>query len=243
MENFKLKRIWTEVSLLKGSVIRITAKDKLHHLNTVLKIRLKENIRLFNEESGEWLGMVQEKNNKDIAIEIKEQLRQIKPYSNITIAFSPIKPDRLRFLIEKCTEIGATKFIPVITERTITRNINLDKIHTYAIWASEQSERLSIPNIKDPIPLKGLLEEYRSDYILFCSERSEANFITEELQKPPKNCQLIILIGPEGGFSKNEQQLLTSYKNIYPVSLGENILRSETAAIFALICVVCKTKK
>jgi 16S rRNA (uracil1498-N3)-methyltransferase len=243
MKNFKLKRVWAEASLLKGTVIKITAKDKLHHLNTVLKIRFGESIRLFNESDGEWLGLIQEKNNKAIVIKIKEQLRQPKSGNNIAIAFAPIKHDRLRFLIEKCTEIGATKFIPVITERTVTRNINLTKLHTYAVGAAEQSERLSIPDIKDSILLKSFLEQYNADHILFCNERSDSKFINEALQKFPRNCRLIILIGPEGGFSVQERDSLASHNNIHPVSLGENILRAETAAIFALTCAISITKK
>jgi len=236
MKNFKLKRIWTEASLLKDDVIKITSKDKLHHLNTVLKIRSGEELRLFNKTYGEWRGQVQEKNNKAITIEIKEQLRKPKPESNITIAFAPIKHDRLRFLIEKCTEIGATNFIPVVTERTIVRNINLIKLRAYSVGAAEQSERLSIPEIIEPVSLKKFLEQHTSKQILFCSERSDSKFITNALQALP----IIILIGPEGGFSQNETSLLSSQPNVFAVSLGENILRAETAAIFALTCVVSK---
>ena len=240
MKNFKLKRVWVEAPLYKEAIIKITSKEKRRHLNTVLKIKLKENLRVFNQTYGEWFGQVQEINKKEIAIKIKEYLRKtkIKSKIDITIAFAPIKPDRLKFLIEKSTEIGADKFVPVITERTIIRSIKREKLYNYALGASEQSERLSIPEIKEIISLKDFIKTYNVDSILFCSERSNSGPINRALQKLSKIHQLTILIGPEGGFSATEQKLLTSQKNIYPVSLGKNILRSETAVVFALSCII-----
>lgn len=242
MKNFKLKRAWVEASLHKEAIIKITSKEKRHHLNTVLKIKAGENLRLFNQTHGEWLGQVQEVNKKEIKIAIQEQLRKMKPESGIIIAFAPIKPDRLRFLIEKCTEIGAAEFIPVITERTIMRSIKQEKLHSYAVGASEQSERLFVPEIKEIVSLKNFIRAYSTNPILFCNERSDSSFINRALQKLPEIHRLIIFIGPEGGFSTAEQKLLAAKKNIYSVSLGENILRTETAAIFALSCVTSVQK-
>jgi 16S rRNA (uracil1498-N3)-methyltransferase len=237
MKNFKLKRVWVEDQLHGGGIITIVSKDKIHHLTVVLKIKPGEKLRLFNETDGEWLGEVQAQNHKAIIIQIEEQLLKTKPVSNVTIAFAPIKPDAMRFLIEKATEIGASEFIPVITERTVVRHIHGGKLHAYALSAAEQSERLSVPTIKEPVPLKNFIQ--LCDYpILFCSERSDSPFISRSVQQLLTSSKLIILIGPEGGFTEGEQAYLMSKKNIHPVSLGSNILRAETAAIFGLSCLI-----
>jgi 16S rRNA (uracil1498-N3)-methyltransferase len=240
MEKFKLKRVWVEASLHKAATIKITSKEKLHHLTVVLKVRAGEQLRLFNAADGEWLGQVQSKTNKELVIEVKEQLKQASQDSNITIAFAPIKLDRLRFLIEKCTEIGAKEFIPVITERTTLRNLKSVKLDAYALGAAEQSERFSIPVIREPVSLKSFLEQNTTTPILFCSERSNAKFIKDTLRTLPNLGPLIILIGPEGGFTPAEQKAITSNKAVHPISLGHNILRAETAATFALSCAVCE---
>ncbi|NRA73834.1 MAG: 16S rRNA (uracil(1498)-N(3))-methyltransferase [Rickettsiales bacterium] len=238
MKNFNLKRVWVEASLHKDAIIKLTLKSQIHHLNTVLKIKPTENIRLFNQVNGEWLGQIQEINKKTITISIKEQLRKAEHNNDIAIAFAPIKQDRLRFLIEKCTELGVNTFIPIITERTVIRTVNATKLKNYALGATEQSERLSIPVIKDIISLKTFLKEYINYKILFCSERSNADFLSKTLQKLQISKKIIILIGPEGGFSATEQKSLANHQNIFPVSLGKNILRTETATIFAVSCYI-----
>lgn len=240
MEKFKLKRIWVEESLLKGVAIRIISKEKVHHLNVVLRIRLGESVRLFNQTDGEWTGRVLEKDNRVVVIEIVEQLRAPESehmLGKVTIAFAPIKLDRLRFLIEKCTEIGADEFIPVITERTVVRGIKSSKLHAYTVGAAEQSERLSVPRFQEPVSLENFLKTQTTSSVLFCNERSDCGFISKAMLKLSNNSQIIILIGPEGGFTPKEQAKLTFYKNVHSISLGDNVLRSETAAIFALSCV------
>jgi 16S rRNA (uracil1498-N3)-methyltransferase len=242
MENFKLKRVSLEDSLYSDAIIKIISKEKIHHLTIVLKIKPEENIRLFNKIDGEWIGEILEINKKYILITVKEHLRKEGPSNNISIAFAPIKLDRLRFLIEKSTELGTGEFIPVITQRTISRDIKPDKLYAYALSAAEQSERLSVPEIKEPVSLEKFLLSYPDAHILFCNERSDSSSIRSVLQTIQNNSQIIILIGPEGGFTLQEKDLLIARKNIHSVSLGDNILRAETAAIFALSCVICITK-
>lgn len=241
MKNFKLKRVWVEDQLHEGAIITIVSKEKIHHLTVVLKIKRGENLRLFNEKYGEFLGEVQAQDRKEITIKITDQLLKTKPENNITIGFAPLKPDALRFLIEKATEIGAYEFIPVITERTIIRHINPAKLHAYTLSAAEQSERLSVPEVKEPVSLKDFVSLYDGP-ILFCNERSNSPFIKTVLKQLPTDSKLIVLIGPEGGFTQREQDYLMSKKNIHSVSLGENILRAETAALFVLSCIIFATQ-
>ena len=238
MKYIALRRILVNEPITKSSILSIISRDKLHHLSVVLKLKKSEPIKVFNQVDGEWLGIVQDISKKKILIEVKEQLRKTEASSNVKIAFAPIKYDRLRFLVEKCTEIGTDAFIPVLTDRTTSPYIKLDKLNTYIVSAVEQSDRIRIPCVKDSISLEEFLNGNKSTTILACLERIQSHFISEVVQSFPKYIGCVLLVGPEGGFSEKEICLLNSQENVRIVSLGGNVLRSETAAIFALSCVM-----
>lgn len=214
-----------------GDEVTITESHKLHHLLNVLKIEVGDKLRIFNADNGEWIGDVVEiKNKRYIKIAGLKKIRDAEKKSGICIAFAPIKQERLKFLLEKCTEIGADMFIPVITNRSIVRDMNLHKLASYVESASEQSERITVPRISEMCSLENFLGAYKEDAIMFCNESEES----KPISAMPRRAHTVILIGPEGGFTDKERSLLMSRPNVNSVFLTKNILRSETAAIFAL---------
>ena len=210
---------------------------KAHHLLNVLRVKKGEYMRPFNQETGEFLGLIEEVSKKHITIKIEKKLKDLESRSKITLAFAPIKPDRLKFMIEKCTELGVDGFVPVLTQRTIIRDLKSHKIESYITGATEQSERVSVPFINEITTLTDFLKAHTSSVILCCDESlKDSNFISKHI---PKDSEVMILIGPEGGFSEQDRNTMKTYQNIKYVSLGQNILRAETAAIFAITAVLC----
>jgi 16S rRNA (uracil1498-N3)-methyltransferase len=227
-----LTRVYSENKISTGDFI-FKNKDKVHHISKVLRLKGGDDLLIFNQESGEFFASIKAIKKSEITLDVKKFIRKKSEKRSVTIAFSPIKPDRVRFLIEKCTEIGCTKFMPVITDRTIIKKVNEEKIYSYIIGASEQSCRVSLPEIQQPTSLKALVAENR-EKMLFCDEREN----TQSISQVKIDGDITILTGPEGGFSDEERKMLHLNQYTSPVTLGENILRAETAAIVALSHVV-----
>lgn len=223
-----LRRVYSENKISTGDFV-FNNKDKVHHVSKVLRLKEGDDLLIFNQESGEFLANIKAIKKSEITLEIKKFIRKKSEKRSVTIAFSPIKPDRVRFLIEKCTEIGCTSFIPVITSRTIVKKVNEEKISSYIIGASEQSGRVDLPEVQKASILQTFIAENKTK-MLFCDEREN----TQSISKLKIDSDIVILIGPEGGFSEEERKILHLNKYIIPVTLGENILRAETAAIVAL---------
>lgn len=230
------KRILLDEEIF-GEEITISDPQKLHHLLNVTRVKVAEKIRIFNEQEGEWESeIIEVKNKRHIKATVIKKIRDAEKKSGIKIAFSSIKPERLKLLLEKCTEIGADAFMPLITERCVVRDLNIDKLKPHIVGAVEQSERITVPLISKPLSLEKFLEANQEAQIIFCNE--------VEIAKPISSIKSagnsIILIGPEGGFTDNERNMLLKQPNINSVFLTRNILRSETAAIFALSCLISK---
>jgi len=152
----------------------------------------------------------------------------------IWLAFSPIKQNPLNFMIQKTTELGVQKFIPLICERSIVKNINIARIKKIIIESSEQSNRLSIPEIKKIESLKNFIKVFpKNGCIIFCDINSDKKNLKEILRKKIEG-PMCILIGPEGDFSETERQLIINLNQVYSLSLASNILKAETAAIAAI---------
>jgi len=231
-----LKRIYIDENI-DSDRISFSDKDKIHHIVSVLRLKKNDELLVFNDNSGEFLATIEEIIGKSkLTLAVIKKTKELYENNNITVAFSPIKQDRLRFLIEKCTEIGCKDFIPIITERAIIRDINYEKLRFYIIGASEQSGRISVPVMHNKMTLISLLNQTKNQ-IIFCDELDDVHLISK---MPFGKKDLVILIGPEGGFTTKERELLTKNQNVLSVSLGKNILRSETAAIFALSCLISK---
>ena len=171
----------------------------------------------------------------NVCIKILEKVRNKENEKNIWLAFSLIKKNPLDMMIQKATELGIQKFIPIVSERSIVRNINNERIKKIIVGASEQSNRISIPEILKPKSLKVFLKNFPKDgKLIFCDINSNNSELKNSALKKNNKTPICILIGPEGDFSESERQSIIDIDQSFSLSLASNILRAETAAIAAI---------
>ena len=206
-------------------------KQQSYYLSKVMRMNEGQSFSLFNH-GGEWEAKIQSINKGIIEFLIVKKLRSANTEKEIWLAFAPIKLNFLNFMIQKGTEIGVTKFIPILTERTIVRKINEKRINKIIVEASEQSNRIKVPSLDKLIKFDNFLDLNQRVNIIF-GDLNTKNKKIEIKNKDP----ICILIGPEGDFSVNERKKILELKNILPVKINNNILRSETAAI-SLISII-----
>ena len=200
-------------------------RPQSHYLSKVMRINVGKNFSLFNQ-SGEWEAKVYNINKGIIEFTIIKKLRSSHNEKEIWLAFAPIKLNYLNLMIQKATEIGVTRFIPILTERTIVRKLNEKRINKIIIEASEQSNRLKVPSLDKLTKLDTFLKTNQNANIIFGDLNTDNKKIDLKNKDP-----LCILIGPEGDFSIKERDNILKLKNILPLKINNNILRSETAAI------------
>lgn len=229
--DFRLPRLFVEAPLQAASTLPLTT-EQTHYLKTVLRRPDGAQLRLFNGRDGEWLGAIQYTGKKDGQVALDRQLQpQSERALRLHLVFAPIKKDRMDFIIEKAVELGVTDLHPVLTQFTTLREINDVRITRQIAEAAEQCERLDLPALHPLTPLKDFTSRKPSWKTLAALEREDAPFIGAISPVPS---EIGLIIGPEGGFSEEERALLAQNQSFAPVSLGPQILRAETAAIFGL---------
>jgi len=200
-------------------------RSQSHYLSKVMRINAGENFSLFNQ-SGEWEAKVDNIKKGIVEFTIMKKLRSLINEKEIWLAFAPIKLNYLNLMIQKATEIGITRFIPILTERTVVRKLNEKRINKIIIEASEQSNRLKVPSLDKLTKLDTFLKSNQNTNIIFGDLNTDNKKIDLKNRDP-----LCVLIGPEGDFSIKERKNILKLKNIIPLKINDNILRSETAAI------------
>ena len=200
-------------------------KSQSHYLSKVMRVNIGEKFSLFNQ-SGEWEAKIAKIIKGVVEFSITKKIRSNTNEKEIWLAFAPIKLNYLNLMIQKATELGVTKFIPILTERTIVRKINEKRVNKIIIEASEQSNRLKVPQLEEIIKLDDFLKFNQKTNIIFGDLNTNNNKLNIKSNEP-----LCILIGPEGDFTTQEREKILKLKNIIPLKINENILRSETAAI------------
>ena len=206
-------------------------KSQSHYVNKVMRIKVNETFSLFNS-GGEWEAKVKEITKGIVEFIVTKQLRHKENSKEIWLAFSPIKSNYFNFMIQKATELGVTKFLPIIFDRTVVRKINKDRLQKIIIEASEQSNRINVPLIEKPQNLKKFLSENKDKMDLIFTDLNTQNkkLDVKKLSKKP----VCLVIGPEGDFSETEREEILSFDGVIPIKINENILRTETAAISAI---------
>ena len=200
-------------------------KSQSHYLIKVMRINIGNNFSLFNQ-NGEWEARITKITKGIVEFLIIKKIRSKDNDKEIWLAFAPIKINYLNFIIQKATELGVSKFTPILTERTVVRKINEKRINKIIIEASEQSNRLKVPKLEEMVKLDNFLKLNQKTNIIF------GDLNTKNTKLHVKNTEpLCILIGPEGDFTEKEREKILKLKNIIPLKINENILRAETAAI------------
>lgn len=227
-----LPRLYTELKLSQGASIPLT-EDQSHYLRNVLRKTVGDTIRIFNPTHGEWVAKITAESKKLVTVTMEQNIRAPEPDTHdIHLIFSPIKKDRNDMLIEKAVELGVTHLHPVLFSRTIVRDIKEERIKAQIIEAAEQCERLSVPTLHPLIDLKKCLSTWNKDIPVYAGiERSDAIFLQNKLIDTGSSA---LLIGPEGGITSEEIELLNTKDFIKPVSFGPRILRAETAVFYGL---------
>ena len=204
-------------------------KSQSHYASKVMRIKKNGVFSLFNS-SGEWEAKIIDISKNIVEFNITKQLRQKQSPKELWLVFSPIKSNYLNFMIQKATELGVTKFLPVIFDRTIVRKINKKRLEKVIIEATEQSNRINVPIIEESQSLDLFLKNNKTDLIFTDLNTTNKKIDLNQITSNP-TC---VIIGPEGDFSEKEREQILKYKGVQSIKINENILRSETAVISAL---------
>ena len=214
---------------LSADMIGKLDKSQSHYLAKVMRIKENEVFSLFNK-NGEWEAKILKISKSIVEFKITKQLRQKENIKELWLAFSPIKSNYQNFIIQKATELGVTKFLPIIFDRTVVRKINKERLDKIVIEASEQSNRINLPTIEESQNLNNFLKT-NSMNLIFTDLNSNNNKIDKSKLTDKPIC---IIIGPEGDFSEAEREEILSFSGVQAIKINENILRSETAVISAI---------
>ena len=226
-------RLYCNQKLSLNNIIVLNNTDT-HYLKNVMRCKKNDQINLFNENDQEFYSKILEIKKNEIVLEIFELSTNTEIINDIFLIFSLVKKNKMDFIIQKATELGVRKIFPILTERSSIRDINPSRMVAIAKEASEQSNRISIPEISNLQTIHQLLKQW---------DKKRSILYADEILKINKNLTILnrknfvkssLLVGPEGGFSQEENDMLKTYKYVFPISFGETILRSDTAAIVGL---------
>ena len=221
-------RLFFKESLSLNLVSKLS-KSQSHYVSKVMRIKENESFSLFNN-SGEWKAKILDITNKIVEFKIVKKIRNKENKNELWLAFSPIKSNYFNFMIQKATELGITRFIPIIFERTIVRNINKERLEKVIIEATEQSNRIHVPILEDATNLKNFLDSNHMN-LIFTDLNSRIKKLDSKKISSKPSC---IIVGPEGDFTELEREKILSFKGVQSLKINENILRSETAVLSSI---------
>jgi 16S rRNA (uracil1498-N3)-methyltransferase len=221
-----LPRLFVDQELAEGA--RVTVEGT--YLGAVLRLGPGDEVKLFDDRTGEWLAEMVEAGKKRCALAVTRHLRPRESVPDLWLVFAPIKRGRIDWLVEKATELGIARLMPALTQRTVVDRLNLDRLRAHMIEAAEQCERTALPELAEPVKLAALLKSWPAGRTLYFADEAGGG---ESLAEAPLG-PAAILIGPEGGFTDEERAAISALPDARPVTLGPRILRADTAAIAAI---------
>ena len=232
-------RLFTEADLAAGVEAGLSA-GQAHYLRHVVRREEGAPLLLFNGRDGEWQASLSLRGKKGAVARVAARTRPQAAGPDVWLCFAPVKRARIDYIAEKATELGVALLQPVITEHTQVERVNVERLRANAVEAAEQTERLSVPEVRAPVELKRLLADWPAGRrLLMCDETGGGPPIAETLgglDAATRAAPWGIVIGPEGGFAEGELMALRRMKDVMAVGLGPRILRADTAALAALAC-------
>lgn len=222
-----LPRLYVRERLAEGVSVELE-QGPANYLGKVLRLGKGAQLLVFDGRSGEWAASIAEAGKKRMTLTVERRTREAETIPDVWLAFAPVKRQGTDWVIEKATELGAARLIPVLTQRTVVDRVRLDRLEAIAIEAAEQCGRTRLPEIAEPLPLARLLE--RNGRRLYFADEGGGEPAASSFTAGPAT----ILTGPEGGFTDNERASIRAVPSAVPISLGPRILRAETAALAAL---------
>ncbi|WP_033922277.1 16S rRNA (uracil(1498)-N(3))-methyltransferase [Sphingomonas sp. 37zxx] len=224
-------RLFTQQPLALGAHLRIDGAQA-HYLVGVMRLKPDDPVLLFDDRSGEWIGLARDVRKRDLTIEITQHLRPREPVPDLWLCVAPIKKGRIDWVAEKACELGAARMVPVLTSRTIVDRLNLDRLRAHMIEAAEQCGRTALPELVEPVKLAALLADWPGERALFFADETGGAPAAAAMRAHAGPAA--ILIGPEGGFTPQEREAIRALPQAIGITLGPRILRAETAAAAAL---------
>ncbi|TFI56852.1 16S rRNA (uracil(1498)-N(3))-methyltransferase [Sphingomonas parva] len=225
-----LPRLFVEAPLAEGAALTLDGAPA-NYLGNVLRLAAGAQVKLFDDVTGEWLAEVVGAGRKRVTLTVVQHLRPREPVPDIWLLFAPVKRGPIDWIVEKATELGVDRLLPVVTQRTVVDRLNLDRLRANAIEAAEQCERTALPRLDPPEKLAAVLKSWPEDRVLLFADETGGVPFVEATQGAGKAA---ILIGPEGGFTQDERAAVRALSAARGVSLGPRILRAETAAVAAV---------
>ncbi|HEY8434215.1 MAG TPA: 16S rRNA (uracil(1498)-N(3))-methyltransferase [Sphingomicrobium sp.] len=223
-----LPRLYVSDALGDGAEVDLNP-GQANYLGNVLRLGVGAELLIFDGASGEWLARISESGKKRMKLVVERKTREPEAMPDVWLAFAPVKRTPTDWLVEKATELGAARLMPVITQRTIAERVRLDRLESIAIEAAEQCGRTRLPLISDPMPLRRFLDELDPARHFYFADEAGGEPLKNAVREGP----VVILVGPEGGFTDDERAFARGAGAV-PISLGPRILRAETAALAAL---------
>lgn len=236
-KNYPKIRLFTTDRLQQAIHLELS-KEQGHYLVNVMRRKDGDSILIFNGVDGEWLAQIYSSSKKHCILHIQEQTKLQQSQPDVWLCFAPVKNAPIANMVQKATELGASLMQPVITKHTIVTKVNTERLSANAVEAAEQSERITVPEIREVVTLEKLLANWDDRRkMIFCDEAGGGKPMVKALSALKKGEKYAVLIGPEGGFSQSEFAILRNKPYVIPVGMGPRILRADTAAIVALASV------
>ncbi|MEL6299023.1 MAG: 16S rRNA (uracil(1498)-N(3))-methyltransferase [Pseudomonadota bacterium] len=233
VRDLRSQRLYLDAPLQAGSEIALTS-EQAHYLANVLRAKAGMELLVFNGRDGEWLAGLAEVSRKSGTLRVVSQTRAQTDGPDVTYMFAPLKRARLDYLVQKATELGVRRIVPVLTAHTVADRVNLDRMRANVIEAAEQCGVLRLPELVAPQKLNAALDAWpASAPLIFCDEAAAVSDPVTTLSAVPR-APIAVLIGPEGGFSANERADILARENVTAVSLGPRVMRADTAAVAIL---------
>jgi 16S rRNA (uracil1498-N3)-methyltransferase len=224
-----LPRLFVRQPLSDAARVELDAAQA-NYLGNVMRLGAGGELLVFDGDSGEWLARIAEAGKKRMILAVERRTREPEVIPDVWLAFAPVKRAQTDWLVEKATELGAARLLPVITQRTIAERVKLERLEAISIEAAEQCGRTRLPGIAEPVTLKALLNDRDPARRFYFADEGGGEAAAAAFAPGPA----LILTGPEGGFTEKERALVRGAVNSIPVSLGPRTLRAETAALAAL---------
>jgi 16S rRNA (uracil1498-N3)-methyltransferase len=219
-----LPRLFVDQALAVGMSVTVDG----NYLAAVLRLGVGDQVRLFDDRTGEWLAVIAEAGKRKVVLGVGEKLRERETVPDLDLLFAPIKRGRIDWLVEKATELGIARLRPVLTRRTVVDRLNLDRLRAHAIEAAEQCDRTALPVLEPPAKLAAVLKVWPTDRLLYFADEAGGDPFS------PAPGPAALLIGPEGGFTDEERAAIRALPQARAITLGPRILRADTAALAAI---------
>ena len=227
-------RLFINDDLTAGAIVQLSP-DQTHYLKNVMRQDAGGNVLLFNGRQGEWMAKIDSLGKKGAILSILEKTREQRSEPEVWLLFAPVKKSGTDMIAEKATELGVTRLWPVITERTNVERVKTDRLKANVIQAAEQCRRLTVPDVREPEKLADVLADWNPGRrLIVLDETGDGDPLAEILKRERKPEGDALLIGPEGGFSRSELDAMGNLPFVTTASLGDRILRAETAALASL---------